>query len=244
MKHEYPQIKPMGDRAILIDFEPEINEIILEKLLNIKEIIENELLKEKIEVINTYHSLLIIYPSTIENLYDKILTFRSLVSEANIAKNFNSQIHHVPVCYDEEFGLDLELIAKDKKIEISDIITLHTAPIYTIYFIGFLPGFLYLGGLDNRLEISRRSSPRMKVEKGAVGIGEKQTGIYPKSSPGGWQIIGNSPLLFFDKNTIPPCVFSPGDKVKFHSVSKSEYFQISRQIKEGKFQLKTEKYHG
>ena len=84
----------------------------------------------------------------------------------------------------------------------------------------------------------------MKVEKGAVGIGEKQTGIYPKSSPGGWQIIGNSPLLFFDKNKNPPCLFSPGDKVKFYSITMSEYLQISKEILSGNFQPKTEKYYG
>ena len=244
MSHEYPQIKPMGDKAILIDFEPKINENLLEKLLNIKEFIENELVKEKVEIINTYCSLLIIYPNTIENLYNEVLTIKALISNANIGKNISPNIFNIPVCYDEEFGLDLVHISKDKNLKISEIIEIHTTPIYTVYFIGFLPGFLYLGGLDEKLYISRKSSPRMKVEKGAVGIGEKQTGIYPKSSPGGWQIIGNSPLLIFDKNKNPPCLFSPGDKVKFYSIPMSEYLRISKEILSGNFQLKTEKYHG
>lgn len=244
MKLEYPQIKPMGDRAILIDFEPEIDEKSLENLLNVKKIIENEMLEEDVEVINTYHSLLIVYNYTIENIYDKVLALKGLISKANIGKKINSKIHYVPVCYEEEFGLDLELISRAKNLKISDIIELHTAPVYTVYFIGFLPGFLYLGGLDEKLQISRRSSPRMKVEKGAVGIGENQTGIYPKSSPGGWQIIGNSPVSFFDKNSNPPCVILPGDKVKFYAITKSQYLQISEEIKSGDFQLKSEKYHG
>nr|WP_010230684.1 5-oxoprolinase subunit PxpB [Gillisia marina] len=244
MMQDYPHIKPMGDRAILIDFEPEINEKSLEKLLNLKRIIENDSVEVEIEVINTYHSLLIIYDFTIENIYNKVLALKQLVSSANIEKNINSKIYHIPVCYEEEFGLDLELIASEKNLTISKIIQLHTAPVYTVYFIGFLPGFLYLGGLDNKLQISRKSSPRMKVEKGAVGIGENQTGIYPKSSPGGWQIIGNSPISFFDKNANPPCVILPGDKVKFYSISKSQYVQISDEIKRGLFQLKFEKYHG
>jgi len=244
MSHEYPQIKPMGDKAILIDFEPKINENLLEKLLNIKEFIENELVKEKVEIIITYCSLLIIYPNTIENLYNEVLTIKALISNANIGKNISPNIFNIPVCYDEEFGLDLVHISKDKNLKISEIIEIHTTPIYTVYFIGFLPGFLYLGGLDEKLYISRKSSPRMKVERGAVGIGEKQTGIYPKSSPGGWQIIGNSPLIFFDKNNEPPSVILPGDKVKFYSVSKKEYLDISEEIKCGNFQLKSEKYHG
>jgi inhibitor of KinA len=244
MKQKYPQIKPMGDRAILIEFQPEINEKSLNKLLSFKEIIEKELIEDKVEVINTYHSLLIVYVSTIENIYDKVFALKELVSKANIGKNINSQIFHIPVCYDEEFGLDLELISMENNLKIPDIIQLHTTPIYTVYFTGFLPGFLYLGGLDEKLQISRKSSPRMKVEKGAVGIGENQTGIYPKTSPGGWQIIGNSPMTFFDKNRNPPCIISSGDKVKFYSVSKSQYFQISEEIKANNFQLKREKYHG
>ncbi len=244
MKPEYPQIKPMGDKAILIDFEPEINENSLEKLLNLKKIIENTLFKDKVEVINTYHSLLIIYHFTIENIYDKVSALKTLILKANIAKNINSLIYHIPVCYDAEFGMDLDLISKEKKINISEIIHLHTAPIYTVYFIGFLPGFLYLGGLDKKLQISRKITPRMKVEKGAVGIGENQTGIYPKTSPGGWQIIGNSPVSFFDKNTNPPCMILPGDKVKFYSISKSQYLETCDEIKHGDFQLKTEKVHG
>jgi KipI family sensor histidine kinase inhibitor len=107
-----------------------------------------------------------------------------------------------------------------------------------------LPGFLYLGGLDKKLQISRKIQPRMLVQKGAVGIGENQTGIYPKSSPGGWQIIGNSPVPLFDKNRLPPCEISAGDKVKFYQVSKSEFEKISEEITQGKFQFKKTNYEG
>jgi len=244
MIENYPQIKPMGDRAILIDFEPEISEETLKKVLNLKKIIENQLVEDKVEVINTYYSLLIVYISTIENVYDKVSALKELITRANIGKKLNSRIYHIPVCYEPEFGLDLELIAKTKNLRISDIIQLHTSPIYTVYFTGFLPGFLYLGGLDEKLQISRKSSPRMKVEKGAVGIGENQTGIYPKTSPGGWQIIGNSPATFFDKNRNPPSIISAGDKVKFYSITKTQYSQILEEIKTKKFQLKSENYHG
>lgn len=242
MKAEFPQIKPMGDRAILIDFDQKIDENLLGKLLNFKEFIEKELLEDKVEVINTYCSLLIIYHHTIENIYEQVSAINRLISRANIGNNYNSKVFKIPVCYDEELGLDLAYISKEKNLEISKIIKLHTAPLYTVFFIGFLPGFLYLGGLDNRLQISRKTTPRIKVQKGAVGIGENQTGIYPKSSPGGWQIIGNSPITFFDKNIDSPCEISPGDKVRFYSISKEEYLQISKEIEQGKFQLKGENY--
>ena len=95
------------------------------------------------------------------------------------------------------FGIDLDEIAQKKKLSIDEIIELHTTPKYQVFSIGFLPGFLYLGGLDKRLHFDRKSVPRLAVKKGAVGIGGMQTGIYPKTSPGGWHIIGNSPVIFF-----------------------------------------------
>jgi len=244
MSEQFPQIRPMGDRAILIDFKQIIDKNLLKTVLNYKEILEIELVEEKVEVINTYCSLLIIYSYTIENIYDAVLAVKACINSANIVKNTHSKLYHVPVCYDAEFGMDLDLISKEKNISIPEIIQLHTAPIYTVYFLGFLPGFLYLGGLDEKLKISRKETPRLKVEKGAVGIGENQTGIYPKTSPGGWQIIGNSPLNFFDKNTNPPCVILPGDKVKFYSISKKDYLEILEEVEEEKFQLKSEIYHG
>lgn len=243
MSTQFPQIKPLGDKAILIDFEQIIDENLLKTVLNNKEILENELVEDKVEVINTYCSLLIIYSHTIENLYDAVSAIKACINRANIVKNINSKVYHIPVCYDAEFGLDLELISKEKDLKISEIIQLHAAPIYTVYFLGFLPGFLYLGGLDEKLKISRKETPRLKVKKGAVGIGENQTGIYPMTSPGGWQIIGSSPLNLFNKNNIPPCVISPGDKVKFYSISKKEHLDISEEIEEGKFQIITEIYH-
>lgn len=244
MKQDYPHIKPMGERAILIDFEPIIDEKLLEKILFSKEAIEKSSIKDKVEVINTYHSLLVIYNYTIENIYEELLVLKHCCDTANIAKNINSRIYHIPVCYDEEFGLDLNLLSKQNKLSIPEIIQLHTSSIYTVYFIGFLPGFLYLGGLDKRLRIPRKESPRMEVQKGAVGIGENQTGIYPKTSPGGWQIIGKSPVSFFDKYANPPCVILPGDKVKFYSISKNEFNVIFEDDRRGEFQLKNEKYHG
>ena len=241
---KYPTVQPMGERSILVEFEPEICEKCLEKVIFFKTLLEKNYPKEKVEVINTYSSLLIFYIVDIENLYDEVLAVKALVSRANITKKINCQLFHVPVCYDAIFGLDLEEISKVKMLSFQEIIALHTAPIYTVHFIGFLPGFLYLGGLDKNLHISRRKSPRLMVPKGAVGIGEKQTGIYPKSSPGGWQIIGNSPLNFFDKNLDPPCEILAGDKVKFYSISRDEYERILEEVRSGKFELKGVKYEG
>ncbi|MBE7639317.1 5-oxoprolinase subunit PxpB [Salegentibacter sp. BLCTC] len=242
--NDFPKITPMGERGILIEFEPKINENLLEKLIFYKNKLEEFYDEVNIEVINTYNSLLISYMFTIENIYNEVLAIKKLFGEAKIGKINNQQIFYLPVCYEKEFGWDLEYISKEKKLSTEEIIKLHTKPFYTVFFTGFLPGFLYLGGLDKKLQISRKDQPRMKIEKGAVGIGENQTGIYPKSSPGGWQILGNCPVQFFDKNNNPPCEISAGDKVKFYSVSREEFKEISEQISEGTFQLKKENYEG
>lgn len=242
--NKFPKIGPIGERGILVEFEPEISEKLLEKVLFYKNKLEEFYDEVNVEVINTYNSLLISYMFSIENLYTEVMTIKKLFVEAKIGKINNRKIFYIPVCYDDIFGWDLKLIAEEKKLSKNGIIALHTRPFYTVYFTGFLPGFLYLGGLDKKLQISRKNQPRMKIEKGAVGIGENQTGIYPKSSPGGWQILGNCPVRFFDKNNDPPCEISPGDKVKFYSVSKEDYQEISAQISRGNYQLKTENYEG
>ena len=237
---EFPKISAFGDRGILIDFGKKIDSETLDKVLFYKNKIENELVKQELEIINTYNSLLVIYVSTIEDIYGEVLRFKELLIEANIPKNSNYKIFHIPVCYDKEFGLDLKYISEEKELSENEITELHTAPFYQVYFIGFLPGFLYLGGLDKKLQISRKETPRREVKKGSVGIGENQTGIYPKNSPGGWQILGKSPIKFFDKNQMPPSLFSAGDKIKFYSVSKDEFYSIEEEIEEENYTLKIE----
>lgn len=241
---EFPVIKRMGEHSILIEFEPVIREDLLVSLLKYKNVIKEKSLKQTVEVINTYNSLLITYESTIDDFYGVKSELEELFGEANIQNNFKPVLFHVPVCYEENFALDLEYLSAEKSISKSEIIELHTAPVYTIYFIGFLPGFLYLGGLDEKLHFPRKNQPRLSVEKGAVGIGEKQTGIYPKISPGGWQIIGNSPVPLFDKNVNPPCEISPGDKIRFYPVDIQEHQRISEEVRNGNFKFRKEDYEG
>lgn len=240
--NEFPRIRRMGERSVLIEFEPAIDENLLEKLLGLKKYIQNHLLEQSVEVINTYNSLLINYGSGIEDVYGEVLTIKRLLDEANITNKIEKKLFHIPVCYDDEFALDMTFLSSEKGLSKNEIIRLHSEPIYTVYFIGFLPGFLYLGGLDKRLQISRKDQPRLTVPKGAVGIGENQTGIYPQNSPGGWQIIGNSPVPLFDKNKLPPCEISAGDKLRFYSVTIEEYIRISEKVQNGSFSFKKEKY--
>lgn len=242
MNYQNPSFRSFGERSILIEWEPVIDENLLNFILFAKKYIQNNDNESIVEVINTYNSLLISYDSTIKNTYDEILTLKSIVSSLVLPEKIRSKLHHLPVCYDQKFGLDLEMLSAKNKLPISEVQGLHSAPIYTIYFMGFLPGFLYLGGLDKKLFCPRKNNSRKRIEKGAVGIGGNQTGVYPKSSPGGWQIIGNCPVDFFDVHRSHPSVFHAGDKIKFYSVSLNEHQKILEQVKSGNFQPKMERY--
>ncbi|WP_037373234.1 5-oxoprolinase subunit PxpB [Salinimicrobium xinjiangense] len=234
----FPKIRKMGERAYLVEFEQKISAEVLQKVLFYKEIIQKKLIKEKVEVINTYNSLLITWHESIEDAYSAFRELEKLIETANIQEKSQCRIFRIPVCYDESFGLDLAEISSAKNLSREEIIRLHSSANYVIYFIGFLPGFLYLGGLPDELHFPRRKEPRLEVQKGAVGIGEKQTGIYPQKSPGGWNIIGNSPVPLFEVHSDPPSPFLPGDRIRFYPVSGEEHEEISKQVESGEFKFK------
>ena len=232
------KFSPYNEHSILIEWPSVIDKNMLKSILSYKKTIQNFYIKQKVELINTYNSILIIYNYTIDNINDEILRLKSLKLKKTNLENSKSKLWKIPVCYDDDFGVDLEYFSQQKQLSKTEIIELHSQAIYTIFFIGFLPGFLYLGGLEKRLHLDRKSTPNLNIKKGSVGIGGNQTGIYPKNSPGGWHIIGKTPVDFFNPNTNPPCVFSAGDTVKFYSITKPDFLNLEEQIKHGLFQLK------
>ncbi|MCF6317908.1 MAG: 5-oxoprolinase subunit PxpB [Proteobacteria bacterium] len=139
-------------------------------------------------------------------------------------QEINSTLWQVPVCYDLSFAIDLKNLSAQKKLSINEIVEYHSNPTYTVDFFGFLPGFPYLSGLNPLLCTPRLDSPRASVAKGSVAIGGNQTGVYPVNSPGGWHIIGRTPLSFFDASKSPPCFIQPLDKIKFYSISLEEFY--------------------
>ncbi|MGJ5642619.1 5-oxoprolinase subunit PxpB [Formosa sp. S-31] len=235
--------KNFGDQAVLVEWPAVISEAVLEDIVRFKSVIAQEKIEGILELRLAYNSILVIFnplqvtqtvlSEKLKDLYLKDYQVRKSVSK----------IWTIPVCYDEHFGVDLKEISVLKQLPVSEIISRHTAALYTVYFIGFLPGFLYLGGLDERLHVPRKHMPRLKIETGAVAIGGSQTGIYPMASPGGWNIIGNSPVSFFDKTRAEPCFAKSGDKIKFKSVSQSEYNDIQLLVAQGVYQPENEIYH-
>ncbi|WP_437372575.1 5-oxoprolinase subunit PxpB [Maribacter litoralis] len=217
-------IKPFGVHSVLIEWANEVSEHILEKILHFETFLSKEVLTEHDwELVPSYNSLLIIN-RTEEIDFAKISAdIHSWYGQLKETAKPDRYLWRLPVTYDLEFGLDLEDVASQLNKSIEEVIALHTGATYTVYGIGFLPGFMYLGGINKELELPRRANPRPKVLKGAVGIAGKQAGIYPQESPGGWNIIGNCAVPIFDASKENPCFVSVGDKIEFYKISKAEH---------------------
>ncbi|MBQ4805294.1 5-oxoprolinase subunit PxpB [Aquimarina sp. MMG015] len=224
------QYKRYNENAILVQGPQEVDEILLELLIFYKKSIEKFYDKLIVEVILSYNSLLIYYVSSIEDVYSEILTLKSLFLSGFKNMSLKKRLWQVPVYYAPALAPELPFYAENKSMSIDEVIALHTTPLYTVYFIGFLPGFLYLGGLDKKLSTPRKSIPSSKLEKGSVAVGGDQTGVYPCDSPGGWHVIGRTPLSFFDIDSKECCFVRPGDKIQFISISENNYNDISSLI--------------
>ena len=150
-------------------------------------------------------------------------SFQKLISKIKItSKPLSSQVWEVPVCYDSEYGPDLGAIALAHRLTVNQLIALHSSINYRLHFFGFLPGFPYLNGLPVQLQTPRKAVPDRSVDAGSVAIGGSQTGIYPKESPGGWHVIGRTPIQLFDVNKTPPVWALPGDQLKFTPINPEE----------------------
>lgn len=235
--------KPYGERAILIEWPPGIKEEILYDILAFKRAILEQGSQEISEVNSAYYSILILFKGRLIDFEKHVHYFNKLYNSIETESQNSYKLWKIPVCYEPEFGIDLELLSEEKSISVETIIERHIKSLYTVYFIGFLPGFLYLGGLDELLWTPRKGDPRLKVEKGSVAIGGHQTGIYPMESPGGWHIIGNTPINLFNIENNNPCFASPGDKITFVSVSKKKYQDIKTLVEAGVYEIESKVIH-
>ena len=146
------------------------------------------------------------------------------------------RIFEIPVCYGGEYGPDLENIAANAGLTPEEVIQIHSSRDYLIYMLGFLPGFAYLGGLDERIHTPRLANPRIRIRAGSVGIGGSQTGIYPLDSPGGWQLLGLTPINPYDPQREIPILYEAGDYIRFVPITGEEYREIRAQVEAGTYQ--------
>lgn len=234
--------KLYGEHGILIEWPSKIDKKLFTDVIFYKNELQKKYIKSFVEIIHTYNSILIFYISGIEDVYGEIIALKSLYNDCLHLSQPQKRLWKVPVCYEKRFAADLEFFAEQKSMNIDEIVTLHITPIYMVYFIGFLPGFMYLGGLDEKLEMPRKVKPSLNVKKGAVAIGGNQTGVYPIDSPGGWHVIGSTPISFFDSKRSKPCFVSPGDYVQFISIKEKEYIDISSRVSNQNYKLDFEYY--
>jgi len=221
----YKKISNIGDSAVVCDFGDEVNQAVNNRVIKLFNFIKEQSASRKIEgILNctpSYNKLIISFDLQVTNS-EKIFNFISSVDFSNLNFNKNKKKWTIPICYD--FGIDLINISKKLKLEKEEIISIHSNSTFFIYMVGFVPGHPFMGDLDNKLFLNRLKTPRVKVPKGSVGIVEKFCNIYPYESPGGWNIIGKTPIkLFNNKDSSKACLLSPGDTIKFKSISKKEY---------------------
>lgn len=229
--------KRFGEKALLIEWPARIDERTVKEISNLKRKLGIHFNGGYSDMIIGYHSLTLVFFSPIEELNVLIETIEAIADDPMELTEHTYYTWRIPVCYESQFGIDIEEIALEKKLSIQEFISLHSSRPYPIYFIGFLPGFLYLGGLDDALHMPRKSTPRLSVPKGAVAIGGEQTGIYPTESAGGWNIIGRTPLSFFDVHAEKPCFAKPGDAIQFFSISLEQYMEIELEVSLGNYQI-------
>jgi KipI family sensor histidine kinase inhibitor len=220
---------PMGDRGLLLEFGDEINREINEKVRRIALAIQAEAMEGIIETVPTYRSLLIIYNPvilTMEELKERLKGIEEGLQQTPLPE---PKLTRIPVVYGGIYGPDLEEVAKYLQISPEEVIRLHCSKPYLIYMIGFMPGYPYMGELPQGLAVPRLKTPRLIVPKGSVAIAQRQTGIYSMESPGGWQLLGRTPVEMFDPEKNPPALLQMGDFVQFYQISEKEFHNWNSQ---------------
>lgn len=234
------QMQLLGDHAIVFSLPAQMDEKIVAQIQSLNIFIQSKNIKSFIDYIPAYHTLTIIYDiESIKTTLEELNSAKSIeqlglqlledflnIPITSTINDTNYSIIEIPVCYDLQWGMDLPSIADEKKINIEKIIQLHSSITYLVYCLGFMPGFAYMGKVDEKIQVARHEKPRAKVLAGSVGIAGAQTGIYPVDSPGGWKIIGRTPLLLFDPVHLSK--LHVNDRVQFYPISLAEFEKLNK----------------
>lgn len=225
-------IVPYSDRGLLINFEARIDRAIHGRVLAMADILHDMVGIEA--VIPAYCSITVIFDTTeisFPQLRDAIASVD--MASLNVTQSTSSRQITIPVCYDAEFALDMDAVSIQTGRKEEEIIGMHTSTGFYVYMLGFMPGFAYMGDLPEDYFCQRKPIPRTRVPQGSVGLAGLQTAVYPFETPGGWQIIGRTPIRMFDPNADPPHLLQAGDLVRFERVTKGEFDKLSGGVKGG-----------
>lgn len=222
MLHDEPLFRMMGDHAVLVelgdDISPQINQKVRKLYIGTK----SHRIRGIKDLVPSYRSLMVVYDPLVVKLSTLKNQIRDIWNTLDDSLLPSPKTIEIPVVYGNEYGPDLEWVADFHQIPPDEVIRLHTQPTYQVYMIGFMPGYPYMGEVPDALVTPRRKTPRTHVPKGSVGIAQKQTGIYSVASPGGWQIIGRTPVQLFDPQGKPPSLLEMGDQVKLYALAAEE----------------------
>lgn len=213
--HFKPRITALGDSAVLIQLGGEIDPAVNQCVHALANLIETSFINGIIETVPAYATLLVHYDQFVLSFSQIKNYLREIIDQVEETSHRTPRLIEVPVQYGGEYGIDLESVARHLHMRVEDVIRIHSEKIYTVYMMGFTPGYPYMGKLDDTLIMPRLETPRTRVPAGMVAIAGSQTGIYSIESPGGWNLIGWTPLKLFDPQSKSPFLFAPGDEVKF-----------------------------
>lgn len=230
MSSPFPYIQVAGENSAIIYFGDVASAEISAQVQQCADLIASQLGAALIDIVPSYASLLVIYNVfEIDHLaVNKAL--RKIISNLAEVKISDGKVVLLPVYYSIESGPDLELLANNAGLSVDDVIAIHQSQEYRVYAIGFAPGFAYLGEVDKRIAAARLATPRQKVPRGAVGIADRQTAVYPAVSPGGWNLIGLCPQRMFDPAASPTMPVAVGDRVKFDAISRDEFLALGGEL--------------
>ena len=219
-----PDLVPLGDSALVVSFGDAIDEETHARVLTFVDQLEAAPLPEVVDCVPAYASVTIHYrpgATGYDGMESAVRTLASRSAAGDSAGTHNDVT--IPVCYGDEFGPDLDFVARHNELTSDEVVRLHSSASYVVYMIGFAPGFPYLGGLPDKLATPRLEEPRAVVPQGSVGIAGAQTGVYPIATPGGWRIIGRTPLRLFDATAPDPSLLHAGDRVSFRPIDRAAF---------------------
>ncbi len=240
--YDAPRFLPAGDQALVVELGDEIDPEVNRRIRDLADSIETRDVLGVVDLVPTYRSLLVQYDARRTSLPDLEQALSEFVGATERPSSPAARVVHIPTLYGGDYGPDLPEVAERTGLSAEEVIELHSSVEYLVYMLGFTPGFPYLGGLDERLSVPRLRSPRQQIPAGSVGIAESQTGVYPVASPGGWRIIGRTPLALFDPLREPPSLLSAGDYLLFTPLGgESELQTVREQVESGEYVLTTTK---
>ena len=232
------EYKLINEETIMIYFKQQIDPSTFKEVQKVEKYIKDQQHEAIIEVIPSYRAIMLHIDITKQSLAKVVNELKlEQLNKLDFDENLNRvKTISLPVLYGGNYGPDIQEVATHNQLSIEEVIKLHTENTYLIYMLGFMPGFPFLGGLNSKLATPRREEPRTSIPAGSVGIANNQTGLYPKQSPGGWQIIGRTPITVFDILRTPMCLYESGDYIKFYSIDESTFEQII-EAQQGEFDI-------